>query len=120
MEAGNSRFVRKIVGKKAAAMNVRKAERSDARTLFEFVLKLDREGASDRCPVMSVNDNLAAGFGADPLFETFIAESPSVGRSAARQTRRQGNRESRIKISPEGMRFSWRWRGGTISANEDQ
>ncbi len=57
-------------------MNVRKAERSDAQTLFEFVLKLDREGASDRRPIMSVNDIITAGFGADPLFEAFIAEAP--------------------------------------------
>jgi GNAT superfamily N-acetyltransferase len=76
MEAGNSSFVKKFVFKKAAAMNVRKAESSDARTLFEFVLKLDREEASVRCPIMSVEDVLAAGFGADPLFEAFIAESP--------------------------------------------
>ena len=76
MDAGNSSFVRKIVGKKAATMKVRKADRSDAQTLFEFVLKLDRVGASDRCPIMSVNDILAAGYGADPLFEAFIAESP--------------------------------------------
>ena len=57
-------------------MNVRKAELSDARTLFDFVLKLDRERASDRRPIMSVDDVLAAGFGLDPLFEAFIAESP--------------------------------------------
>jgi GNAT superfamily N-acetyltransferase len=56
-------------------MNVRKAERGDAQTLFEFVLKLDCDGASRRRPIVSVDDILAAGFGPDPLFEAFIAET---------------------------------------------
>ena len=56
-------------------MIVRKAERRDADTLFEFVLRLDRDGAPVRGPVMSVEDLVAAGFGPEPLFEAFIAET---------------------------------------------
>ncbi len=56
-------------------MIVRKAERRDAETLFEFVLRLDRDGAPVRGPVMSVEDLVAAGFGPEPLFEAFIAET---------------------------------------------
>ena len=56
-------------------MIVRKAERRDAETLFEFILRLDRDGAPVRGPEMSVDDIMAAGFGPDPLFEAFIAET---------------------------------------------
>ena len=56
-------------------MIVRKAERRDAETLFEFVLRLDRDGAPVRGPVMAVEDLVAAGFGPEPLFEAFIAET---------------------------------------------
>ena len=56
-------------------MYVRKAGRGDAQTLFEFVLKLDRDEAPIRDSAMSVDDVLAAGFGSDPLFEAFIAET---------------------------------------------
>ena len=56
-------------------MIVRKAERRDAETLFEFVLRLDGDGAPVRGPQMSVDDIMAAGFGPDPLFEAFIAET---------------------------------------------
>lgn len=57
-------------------MKVRKADRNGAQTLFEFVLKLDREEASVRCPIMSVDDILATGFGPDLLLEAFIAATP--------------------------------------------
>ncbi len=56
-------------------MIVRKAERRDAETLFEFVLMLDRDDETVRSPEMSLNDIMAAGFGPDPLFEAFIAET---------------------------------------------
>ena len=56
-------------------MIVRKAERRDAETLFEFVLRLDGDGAPVRSPEMSVDDIMAAGFGPKPLFEAFIAET---------------------------------------------
>lgn len=56
-------------------MIVRKAERRDAQTLFEFILRLDRDDAPVRGPEMSVADIMAAGFGPDPLFEAFIAET---------------------------------------------
>jgi len=53
---------------------IRKAERRDAQTLHDFVLKLDRNGAPVRMAVMTVEDIRAAGFGPDPLFEALIAE----------------------------------------------
>ena len=56
-------------------MIVRKADRRDAETLFDFVLRLDRDGAPVRGPKMSVADIVAAGFGTEPLFEAFIAET---------------------------------------------
>jgi hypothetical protein len=55
-------------------MMIRKAEIRDARTLFDFVLKLDREAGPARMAVMDVEDIRAAGFGPEPLFEAFIAE----------------------------------------------
>ena len=58
-------------------MIVRKAERRDVETLFEFILMLDRDGAPVRSPEMSVDDITAAGFGTEPLFEAFIAETAS-------------------------------------------
>lgn len=55
-------------------MIVRKAERRDAETLFEFILRLDRDGAQVRSPVMSVDDIMAAGFGPEPLEDRGLAE----------------------------------------------
>ena len=55
-------------------MTIRKAEPWDAQTLYDFVLKLDREGAPARMAAMNAEDIRAAGFGSDPLFEAFIAE----------------------------------------------
>lgn len=54
---------------------VRKAEISDAETVYDFVLKLDCEDAPVRPPAMSVDDIIAAGFGDDPLFEAFVAQA---------------------------------------------
>ena len=56
-------------------MIVRKAERRDAATLFDYMLGLDRDYAPVRSPEMSADDIMAAGFGPDPLFEAFIAET---------------------------------------------
>jgi len=56
-------------------MIVRKAERRDAATLFDFIVRLDRDGAPVRGAEMSSDDIIAAGFGSDPLFEAFIAET---------------------------------------------
>ena len=58
-------------------MIVRKAERRDAETLFDFVLRLDRDGAPVRGPEMSVDDIMAAGFGPNPQ-PVSIPAPPSV------------------------------------------
>lgn len=56
-------------------MIIRKAELPDAKTLYDFVLALDREDAEVRPPVITIEDIEKAGFGTDPLFEAYIAES---------------------------------------------
>ncbi len=56
-------------------MIIRKAERRDAAALFDFILGLDRDGAPVRGAEMSADDIMAAGFGPEPLFEAFIAET---------------------------------------------
>lgn len=55
-------------------MIIRKATAKDAKTIYDFVLTLDREDAQVRSPIMTVEDIEEAGFGNDPLFEAYIAE----------------------------------------------
>lgn len=56
-------------------MIIRKTEIKDAKIIQAFVLTLDSEDAKVRPPIMSVKDIEAAGFGEDPLFEAYLAES---------------------------------------------
>lgn len=54
---------------------IRKAELPDAKTLYNFVLALDREDSEVRSPIITFEDIEKAGFGAHSLFEAYIAES---------------------------------------------
>ncbi|MBG77467.1 MAG: hypothetical protein CL570_00340 [Alphaproteobacteria bacterium] len=56
-------------------MIIRRAVSQDSRTIYNFVLSLDREDAEVRPPAMTIEDIANAGFSEDPLYEAYIAET---------------------------------------------